>query len=88
LDTACEACHKDVHLGQFVHAARPKTCDQCHTPEAWTALVFDHEKDSLFKLKGAHEKLPCAKCHKLQREGTAEFVLFRPIDKRCVNCHG
>ncbi|MFQ5769064.1 MAG: cytochrome c3 family protein, partial [bacterium] len=88
MNMACVSCHKDVHLGQFSRGMRPKTCDKCHLPMAWEKLIFDHNQDALFRLTGAHEKVPCADCHKLQRKGTIQFVLFKPIDRRCINCHG
>lgn len=85
---ACSDCHKDIHFGQFAQGFNPKTCDQCHTAFGWAALIFNHDTDALFKLKGAHEKVECAKCHKLTTKSAVEFVLYKPMDKRCASCHG
>jgi len=85
---ACSSCHEDIHLGQFKLGSIPKTCDKCHTPVSWLELIFDHNSDSLFKLRGAHEKVRCDGCHKLFKKEDIEFVLFKPMDKRCKSCHG
>lgn len=88
MDTACRACHNDIHFGQFVRTRPVKTCKKCHSPASWVKLFFDHNRDSLFRLKGAHKKVDCAECHKFVAKGSIEFILFKPIDHRCVNCHG
>ncbi|MFQ5864124.1 MAG: cytochrome C [bacterium] len=85
---ACSDCHKDIHLGQFSQRGQPAKCEKCHIPVLWSTLLFDHNRDSLFRLRGAHEKVRCNQCHKLQRTGTIEFVRYKPIDRRCINCHG
>lgn len=84
----CESCHNDVHVGQFRIGRAPKTCDKCHTPIDWVALVFDHSRDTRFRLKGAHREVPCGDCHKVRRKQSIAFVLFRPMNRRCVSCHG
>ncbi|MFQ5709193.1 MAG: cytochrome C [bacterium] len=84
----CSDCHKDIHLGQFAKIGQKAPCEKCHQPQGWRALLFDHDLNSLFKLRGAHEKVPCADCHKTYRKGEVAFVLYKPIDRRCVNCHG
>lgn len=88
MNMACSDCHEDVHFGQFSQRKRPAKCENCHTPILWPRLLFDHNTDSRFKLRGAHKKVPCDECHKLQRKGTVEFVRYKPIDRRCINCHG
>ena len=46
-------------------AATAKTCDRCHTVDAWTPVRFeleDHQKLA-YKLEGAHRTVACAGCH-------------------------
>ncbi|MFQ5638383.1 MAG: hypothetical protein ACE5IR_10365 [bacterium] len=81
---ACGDCHKDIHVGQF----DPKSCDQCHKVIGWSELNFDHNTDSEFELREGHEKVECAKCHKLIAKNAIEFVLYKPLDKKCASCHG
>ncbi|RMI00124.1 MAG: cytochrome C [Calditrichaeota bacterium] len=91
----CQKCHEDVHRGQFVTATlfegrlRPLTdCGRCHTARNWKAERFDHDRDSLFKLEGAHEEVPCGDCHKtVEQEGVA-VVIYRPMSRECKSCHG
>ncbi|RMF67902.1 MAG: hypothetical protein D6743_04165 [Calditrichaeota bacterium] len=88
MDRRCRGCHEDVHLGQFSRSPNPKACETCHTPKDWLALIFDHNRDALFKLRGAHEKVACGECHKEERKGSVRFIRFRPLDRRCEGCHG
>lgn len=84
IDTACSTCHKDVHAAQFAE----QQCDQCHASISWFALLFDHDQDSKFKLEGAHAQTACAKCHKWETHASVRFIRFKPIDNKCIHCHG
>jgi len=90
----CEDCHQDVHMGQFHsqddrNSADAKTvlCDKCHTTLNWTASMFDHNRDSSFKLEGAHKKLNCSQCHKTVDKNGTVFVQFKPLNSSCSACH-
>jgi hypothetical protein len=79
MDTKCTSCHKDVHKGQFkTRHKKTKECDECHTTKGWKPARFDHDK-AKFRLKGAHKKVECYKCHPGKK--------FKPIDSRCSACH-
>lgn len=88
METRCGVCHEDAHFGQFSRGQFKKTCDRCHDPAGWQFLLFDHDRDALFRLRGAHERVPCLRCHKRERTDAGQFVRFRPIDRRCIHCHG
>ncbi len=77
LETECIGCHKDddTHKGRY-----GKKCDDCHTPAGWRKAKFDHDKETNFKLKGAHTELECTSCHK----GTIED---EKRDTDCYACH-
>ncbi len=82
LETACAACHKDIHGGQL--SAR---CTDCHSQDSWKpAAGFSHEK-SRYPLTGLHAKLECDKCHKATVAGTTVpykgFVMYN----YCASCH-
>ena len=82
LETACAACHKDVHAGQL--SAR---CTDCHSQDTWKpAPGFAHEK-SRYPLTGLHAKLECDKCHKPSVAGATVpykgFVMYN----YCASCH-
>jgi Zn finger protein HypA/HybF involved in hydrogenase expression len=85
--TQCEDCHEDVHGKQFAKADVTK-CADCHNAMKWKPSLFDHEKTA-FSLKGAHERVRCADCHKLTKVVADKTVLFyKPTPKECAACHG
>lgn len=84
--TKCESCHDDPHAKQF--AVRGSTnCIPCHTPNGWTLLVFDHEKQSTFSLTGGHKKVPCRSCHRTEAMGGKMVVRYKPLSGKCESCH-
>jgi len=94
LPLLCNSCHKDVHYGQFRDAEARKRgqktthCDRCHTPVDWLAEKFDHNRDSDFKLEGAHKSVRCEQCHvEITLKGKT-FRLYKPLRKKCSDCHG
>ncbi len=84
----CEACHADVHGGQFAKA-RVTACADCHDSAKWKPSLFDHDKRTDFPLSGAHRKAACEGCHKLEKTVAGKAVLFyKPTPKECAACHG
>jgi hypothetical protein len=58
--SACVPCHKDQHEGRFGQA-----CLSCHNESVWKDVnlkTFNHDL-ARFALRGAHQTVPCAKCH-------------------------
>ncbi len=87
--TACSGCHQDQHAGQFVRAGKTPECSACHSPAKWIPSSFDHDRGTAFPLKGVHQRVACADCHKLFREVSDKSVLFyKPTPKACAECHG
>jgi hypothetical protein len=80
----CVSCHKDIHFGQF----SSDSCGRCHVPLGWRELIFEHNRDSRFKLDGAHLKVNCYECHRKEIKGKFEFTRFKPLSTRCGSCHG
>ena len=87
----CGMCHKDPHRGQFLRAELGEEivmCKRCHTPEQWKTLVFDHNRDSRYKLDGAHEKVKCADCHRtVAVDDSSRYIIYRPLGMLCADCH-
>lgn len=73
----CVSCHavNDVHSGN-----NGRECDKCHKENAWDELSFDHDVDTKFKLKGAHEEINCNACH-------SKPVYESKTSMLCVDCH-
>jgi hypothetical protein len=82
----CASCHEDAHRGQFV-VGKTTACANCHKPASWRSLLFDHEKQSSFKLSGAHRTVPCGSCHKTEQSTRGSFIRFKPLNKTCESCH-
>lgn len=76
LGVACIACHrlKDKHAGRN----GPK-CESCHSTTKWSAVRFDHDKQTKFPLRGAHRKADCTACH--------TGNLHDKLPTTCVGCH-
>jgi hypothetical protein len=86
---ACETCHVNPHGSQFAAGAVRGGCERCHGVEGFRpAARFDHERDTAFPLKGAHEKVPCASCHIPRPDDSARAVaVYRPLSSKCESCH-
>ncbi len=82
----CSSCHEDVHRGQLASANGQTDCARCHAPAGWKNIAFNHNRDSRFKLDGAHIGLECAACH--PRQGDGKTLTFKPLDTSCTACHG
>jgi hypothetical protein len=87
--TACDACHSDVHRGQFKENEK-QDCRRCHnSTKDWTADRFDHNRDTPFTLAGTHADLTCSACHPAVRQSDGQNVVqYRPLGTRCEDCHG
>lgn len=85
----CEECHEDPHGAQFARVSdRVTPCANCHTPMRWKPSLFDHEK-TRFSLKGGHQNVACAMCHKETRDMDGKKMLFyKPTPTACAACHG
>ena len=74
--TTCFGCHPepDVHRGQYGTA-----CEQCHTTKTFGDIRPMHDVGD-FSLKGGHDNLACARCHRDDRPLAGSGNL-------CINCH-
>lgn len=80
----CDTCHADLHRGQFAARVKQAGCADCHAVDSFKRVQFDHAKDSVFPLTGAHAKVECASCH--QADG-AGVVRYKPLQTACNACH-
>ena len=67
------------------HTSFPGDCGICHVPERWDQLhddfSFDHEKETGYRLEGAHAAAACLRCH--NDRGPVEAYVARG----CAGCH-
>jgi hypothetical protein len=83
LSTDCVTCHKDVH-----QATLKTDCAACHTTEAFApASKFDHAKTA-FPLRGQHQQVDCASCHKETTRAGQPYQEFAGVAfSSCASCH-
>jgi hypothetical protein len=86
--TLCSDCHQDIHRGQFASAKKETDCKSCHSPRDWHVTTFDHDKASKFHLEGSHKTVACVKCHSPITDKNGTWVRYKPLDMKCVSCHG
>jgi hypothetical protein len=88
LEARCEACHQDVHQGQFQQDQTARDCTVCHDAGQWKpAPLFDHAA-SAFPLAGKHQQVDCAKCHKAEATAGQPVTRFVPVaHQSCADCH-
>ena len=89
----CSGCHEDKHRRQFAVLSNEDNteltdCGRCHNSANWKPDKFDHNIASSFKLEGSHVKTPCGGCHKEVAKNEISYILYKPIDPTCQNCHG
>jgi class III cytochrome C family protein len=84
----CRDCHRNPHGAAF-EGPSAKECTRCHDANVFVPAVrFNHDRDSQFPLKGAHAKVPCARCHPTATgQDGKQFVVYRPLDTSCRSCH-
>ena len=61
----CTTCHRDYHEGQFADRKDAGACDACHTVQGFTPSRYEPAQHAAtrFPLRGAHEAIPCGRCH-------------------------
>ena len=91
LSSQCQNCHEDIHYGQFKEKTVKKNvtrCDRCHSPVDWLAGKFQHNRDSKFKIDGAHQSVGCRQCHPKVTIKGKTFRLYKLLRTDCKFCHG
>jgi len=84
----CSTCHNDIHNGQFKDVTDKKGCDACHVVETWNALVFDHDRDCPFPLRGKHKTTACYSCHPVSSSARSQAeAKYKGIATACEACH-
>jgi hypothetical protein len=87
--SACADCHQTPHGDQFASRKDGGRCDACHGVDAFVpASRFDHNRDANFALRGAHEAVPCNRCHLTDLASGKPRLTFRPLSGKCETCHG
>ncbi|MGE5436683.1 MAG: cytochrome c3 family protein [Syntrophothermus sp.] len=85
LNSNCETCHEDIHIGQFKKDG-DSGCERCHSFNDWKPINFNHD-ETKFPLKGAHSKIECKVCHKLENKDSKTFIKYKIEKIKCADCH-
>jgi hypothetical protein len=77
LPADCVSCHRadDEHRGM-----NGTDCGSCHGADSWARSRFDHDRDTDFALRGAHQDAACATCHR-------EPLFEADAPRTCFGCH-
>jgi hypothetical protein len=94
----CVDCHaiRDIHANRF-----GDNCNTCHQEKGWDKSLFNHDRDTRYRLDGKHLETTCNDCHapdyKVSEEGKTPrdcFSCHRADDvhkgkngKQCQDCH-
>ena len=83
LNSNCFSCHEDNHQNTL-----GDNCTGCHNTDAFKpATKFDHAT-AAFKLTGAHLKVECIGCHKIEDKNGKKYQAFKNIPfQNCNSCH-
>jgi hypothetical protein len=85
----CAECHDNPHGDQFAHRKDKGACQGCHGNDEFVpAAKFSHDRDSRFKLEGAHKRIACRACHEPRAAANGKtIVTYIPTPTRCEACH-
>ena len=77
----CKSCHvkESPHKKATAKKGLFEKCESCHRATGWNKLLFDHNKNTKYKLSGAHKTALCQSCHINQR--------YKKTPKLCISCH-
>ncbi len=78
----CYSCHKKDdqtkdggHRGKF-----GQKCEKCHNAADWKESLFDHDRDTKYRLKGKHHETKCTECHRGN-------LFTEKLQTKCLACH-
>jgi nitrate/TMAO reductase-like tetraheme cytochrome c subunit len=84
---------KKGHKGRY-----GEKCETCHATRDWKAMLFNHDRDTKYPLRGKHAQTKCDSCHTgalyKQKLSTTCFTCHQKDDKhkgqqgrKCESCH-
>lgn len=82
--SGCVDCHQSPHQPGDSPAALQSDCRSCHGLDRWACPEFDHNSTS-FELRGAHLRIACVDCHRL--DGDHKARPLRLDAGNCFDCH-
>jgi hypothetical protein len=77
----CDGCHRKDDTHQRAYGTN---CDSCHNARGWRLWNFDHQRQTHFKLDGAHLRTACKLCH---TQPAPAGRAIADVGNTCVACH-
>ncbi|MDD2918181.1 hypothetical protein [Rhodoferax sp.] len=77
----CFSCHQKEDKHKLKLGVR---CESCHNTRAWSLWDFNHDKRTKYPLTGAHVKVACESCHKVDAPKGKDAA---PLGGNCLSCH-
>ena len=73
----CLSCHRkdDTHKGRY-----GVKCDTCHNANSWKEILFNHDRDTKYPLRGKHVSTKCDDCH-------TGHLYNDKLKQECLSCH-
>ena len=65
----CNGCHRKDDRDRGHKGRYGVKCASCHNDRGWKEIVFNHDADTRYVLKGKHRPVACAACHVLENGG-------------------
>lgn len=98
LPVRCFACHKENDQKKGHKGAFGEKCDACHNEKDFAKPIFDHDRDTKFRLSGKHYKAKCSVCHEMPLYGKkpagecnachkSDDIHFGSFGLKCEHCH-
>lgn len=84
LEKACVACHRKDDQEKGHKGRYGDKCESCHNEKNWKGNLFDHDRDTKYKLKNKHKEAKCDACH-LPEKGA--LYQQKKLDGQCIACH-
>lgn len=84
---ACEGCHArdSKHKDRFNAFGNPPKCGTCHPSSIWKPTLFNHDRNTKFKLTGKHAFAQCRDCHR--GKDPSDWERFDAKTIGCMGCH-
>ena len=77
----CYSCHKADDHHKLTLGVQ---CESCHNTRVWSLWSFDHDRQTKYRLTGAHAKVTCEECH---RSPAPAGKPTAGLGTNCVACH-
>lgn len=80
LPLKCVGCHERDDLQKGHKGRYGDKCQSCHNEKGWKPVIFDHDRDTRYRLRDRHRTTKCDACHRgpLYQE---------KLEPRCFACH-